>query len=236
MPRDNKIWDERSRPALIPKWGGVRCELLDQGENDGAWGPTKGCPRCGGSGCVHPNNFDPPEQCECYGIQDNKNDCTTFSVAQALLALGVKEAIGNSLLPNLILGEVSRANANPTSIGDNLEACVRLGYITGRISTSYWPSYLKAVALGPVILGLHQYIGMEKKYSTDFICIYDPDESIGKHAVCCTGLEKRWFGRDPRFAYLMDTRASVGRCKLSLAYLKLLFDRGEAICFVPVVK
>ena len=30
MPRDNKIWDERSRPALIPKWGSVRCDLLDQ--------------------------------------------------------------------------------------------------------------------------------------------------------------------------------------------------------------
>jgi len=67
--------------------------------------------------------------------------------------------------------------------------------------------------------------------------VRNPDCSPAKHAVCATGhVGKRgWWRGGGHYSFLMDTRASVGRCMISDKDLKLLFDRGEAMCFVPVV-
>ena len=164
------------------------------------------------------------------GSNDIEEDCATYAVAQCLLAMGVKDVDNET--PNEIRNALCYYSLNHSSIGDNLTACVSLGYIKKHLLFTQWGQALAVMETQPVVLGLYMYDGMNQKDGFDFLSL-DGDQA-GKHAICATGLEKRWWGREPRFAHLMDTRGSIGRCKIGLSDLRLLFGRCEALCFVPI--
>ena len=165
-------------------------------------------------------------RCRLLNQEENNvpKDCATYAVAQCLLAMGIEVDIDK------IFAYLDEWELDRTKSSANLLACVRLGYISDYEIDFTFESCMEYIKKQPVILGLRECADNDCKDGSDFLSI--GDEGIGPHAVCATGHKNAWFGDS--YSYLMDTRPSIGRCKMWDEKLKQMFKDGKAVRYVPV--